>query len=80
MPVRRRGNKLERWEVALIKAMVADGRWLMIKPSLHISLDQPAQSIIAPLEKLGPLPSTLLPKLTNIFVSRKPHPSPAGRC
>ncbi len=27
MPVRRRGNKLERWEVALIKAMVADGRW-----------------------------------------------------
>ena len=27
MPVRRRGNKLERWEIALIKAMVADGRW-----------------------------------------------------
>lgn len=27
MPVRRRGNRLERWEVALIKAMVADGRW-----------------------------------------------------
>lgn len=27
MPVRKRGNKLERWEVALIKAMVADGRW-----------------------------------------------------
>jgi hypothetical protein len=27
MPVRRRGNKLERWEVALIKAMVADGQW-----------------------------------------------------
>lgn len=27
MPIRRRGNKLERWEVALIKAMVADGRW-----------------------------------------------------
>ncbi|MNY25379.1 hypothetical protein D3C86_1591560 [compost metagenome] len=25
--VRRRGNKLERWEIALIKAMVADGRW-----------------------------------------------------
>ncbi len=27
MKVRRRGNKLERWEVALIKAMIADGRW-----------------------------------------------------
>jgi hypothetical protein len=27
MPVRRRGNKLERWEIALIKAMVGDGRW-----------------------------------------------------
>jgi hypothetical protein len=27
MPVRRRGNKLERWEIALIKAMVAEGRW-----------------------------------------------------
>lgn len=27
MPVRKRGNKLERWEVALVKAMVADGRW-----------------------------------------------------
>lgn len=27
MPVRRRGNKLDRWEIALIKAMVADGQW-----------------------------------------------------
>lgn len=27
MTVRRRGNKLERWEICLIKAMVADGRW-----------------------------------------------------
>ncbi|WP_428667632.1 DUF3644 domain-containing protein [Reyranella sp.] len=27
MPVRRRGNRLERWEISLIKAMVADGRW-----------------------------------------------------
>jgi Protein of unknown function (DUF3644) len=27
MPVRRRGNKLERWEIALIKAMVVEGRW-----------------------------------------------------
>lgn len=27
MKVRRRGNKLERWEIGLIKAMVADGRW-----------------------------------------------------
>jgi Protein of unknown function (DUF3644) len=27
VPVRRRGNKLERWEVGLIKAMIADGRW-----------------------------------------------------
>lgn len=27
MPVRRRGNKLERWEIALIKAMAANGRW-----------------------------------------------------
>ncbi|MDR0810159.1 MAG: hypothetical protein LBE86_13710 [Gemmobacter sp.] len=27
MPVRKRGNKLECWEIALIKAMVADGRW-----------------------------------------------------
>jgi hypothetical protein len=27
VPVRKRGNKLERWEIALIKAMVADGRW-----------------------------------------------------
>jgi Protein of unknown function (DUF3644) len=27
MTVRRRGNKLERWEIALVKAMVADGRW-----------------------------------------------------
>lgn len=27
MTVRRRGNKLERWEISLIKAMVADGRW-----------------------------------------------------
>ncbi len=27
MPVRRRGNKLERWEIALIKAMIADGQW-----------------------------------------------------
>lgn len=27
MPVRKRGNKLERWEIALIKAMVIDGRW-----------------------------------------------------
>ena len=27
MPVRRRGNKLERWEIALIKAMVGDRRW-----------------------------------------------------
>ena len=27
MPKRRRGNRLERWEVALVKAMIADGRW-----------------------------------------------------
>jgi hypothetical protein len=27
MPIRRRGNKLERWEIALVKAMVADARW-----------------------------------------------------
>jgi hypothetical protein len=27
MALRRRGNKLERWEIGLIKAMVADGRW-----------------------------------------------------
>ncbi|ADP72365.1 hypothetical protein Rvan_3168 [Rhodomicrobium vannielii ATCC 17100] len=27
MPVRRRGNKLESWEVALIKAMIGDERW-----------------------------------------------------
>jgi len=27
MRVRRRGNKLERWEIAFVKAMVADGRW-----------------------------------------------------
>ena len=27
MTVRRRGNKLERWEIALIKAMIADDRW-----------------------------------------------------
>ncbi|MFT4180818.1 MAG: DUF3644 domain-containing protein [Rhizobium sp.] len=27
MRVRRRGNKLERWEIALIKAMIAGGRW-----------------------------------------------------
>jgi hypothetical protein len=27
MAVRRRGNRLERWEIALIKAMIADGRW-----------------------------------------------------
>jgi hypothetical protein len=27
MPTRRRGNKLERWAIALIKAMVADARW-----------------------------------------------------
>lgn len=27
MPVRKRGNKLERWEIPLIKAMIADGRW-----------------------------------------------------
>lgn len=27
MPVRRRGNKLDRWEITLIKAMVADGQW-----------------------------------------------------
>ena len=27
MPVRRRGKRLERWEIALVKAMVADGRW-----------------------------------------------------
>lgn len=26
-PIRRRGNTLERWEIALIKAMIADGRW-----------------------------------------------------
>lgn len=27
MPVRKLGNKLERWEIGLIKAMIADGRW-----------------------------------------------------
>lgn len=27
MTVRKRGNKLERWEIALVKAMVGDGRW-----------------------------------------------------
>lgn len=27
MTVRRRGNKLDRWEIGLIKAMVSDGRW-----------------------------------------------------
>jgi hypothetical protein len=27
MPVRKRGNKLERWQIALVKAMVVDGRW-----------------------------------------------------
>lgn len=27
MPVRKRGNKLERWEIPLIKAMIGDGRW-----------------------------------------------------
>jgi len=26
-PVRRRGNTLDRWEIGLIKAMIADGRW-----------------------------------------------------
>ncbi len=27
MAVRKRGNTLERWEIALIKAMVVHGRW-----------------------------------------------------
>ena len=27
MPIRRRGNTLERWEIALIKAMIKSGRW-----------------------------------------------------
>ncbi|MBU3888580.1 DUF3644 domain-containing protein [Methylosinus sp. KRF6] len=27
MTVRRRGNRLERWEIALVKAMIDDGRW-----------------------------------------------------
>jgi hypothetical protein len=27
MPVRRRGHRLERWEVELVKAMIASGRW-----------------------------------------------------
>ena len=27
MSIRRKGNKLEQWEIALIKAMIADGRW-----------------------------------------------------
>ncbi|MER9410651.1 DUF3644 domain-containing protein [Mesorhizobium sp. M0589] len=27
MPVRRRGNKLENWEIALVRRMIADGRW-----------------------------------------------------
>jgi hypothetical protein len=27
VPVRKKGNKLERWEISLIKAMVVDGRW-----------------------------------------------------
>lgn len=27
MAVRKRGNRLERWEISLVKAMVADGRW-----------------------------------------------------
>src|ERR1700732_464072 len=27
MPVRKRGKTLERWEIALIKTMVAHGRW-----------------------------------------------------
>jgi hypothetical protein len=27
MPVRRRGNKLERWEIALIKAMISREQW-----------------------------------------------------
>lgn len=27
MTARRRGNRLERWEIALVKAMIADGRW-----------------------------------------------------
>ena len=27
MPVRKRGNKLDRWEIAHVKAMVTDGRW-----------------------------------------------------
>ncbi len=27
MPVRRRGNKLESWEIALVRRMIADGRW-----------------------------------------------------
>ena len=27
MPVRRRGKRLERWEISLVKTMVADGRW-----------------------------------------------------
>lgn len=27
MTIRRRGNRLERWEIALIKAMMADGHW-----------------------------------------------------
>ena len=27
MALRRRGNKLERWEITLIKAMIVDGRW-----------------------------------------------------
>jgi len=27
MPVRKRGNRLERWEIQLIKAMIAEGRW-----------------------------------------------------
>jgi NADPH:quinone reductase-like Zn-dependent oxidoreductase len=30
MPVRKRGKRLERWEIPLIKAMVAHGRWAVI--------------------------------------------------
>jgi len=27
MPIRKRGNRLERWEIQPIKAMIAEGRW-----------------------------------------------------
>jgi hypothetical protein len=80
MPVRRRGNKLERWEIALIKAMVADGRWPNDQDILAY-FTRPTRSINHRRGQRASVLWTQMAKLTDEFLPKPQilHPWPSVR-